>query len=282
MKGMDSARKKQPNFQNRKYKDRVSALPNDIISIDVSKVFFAFICIGAFSFSTFLFFVEKNNGYEKSDALVATFATSCERGEWIELPVFTQSKNKKEENVDFKGVIFAKDSDMKNVEQDTVFTVHPEYSLMFFDSRNVEIIGKRINIENEKKIYVEKIRCIGNDASQTVQRARQEKLQFITQNKQEIFELSESDVLVDIEDISFVQENITYIYFVQSGDEYGIEKLLVIRIDEDKSGYAPHKLAEYDLADKKFILINGSDKYSHSRKITYEYNDKLGLWMLAW
>lgn len=282
MKNIDSAERYQANFQNENYKKKTIPLLDNTVSIDVSKVFFIFLSIGTFLFALSLFFIEKNSGYEESDVVAANFAHNCEKGEWIEVPMFFQNQNDESENIDFKGVIFAKDSDMTNAEQDMNFAVHPEYSLMFFDSRNVEIIGKRIDIENEEKIYVEKIRCVGNDASQTVQRARQEKMQFIAQNKQEIFELSESDAVVDIEDISFVQENIMYVYFVETKNEYGVEKLLVIRIDEDESGYTAHKLSGYDLVDKKFILANGVDKYTHSRKITYEYNDNLDLWVLVW
>jgi len=285
MKNVDSVRGQQLVSQCRNDSEKVNNSFDNDITIDISIVFFILVCMGAVLFSISLFLSDIKDAYKTSDAVVATFAHKCEESDWVDLPaLFAKDEMCELKNINFKGTIFIKDSGMTSAKQDMIFVTHPEYSLVFYDSHDVEIVGKLIDIEGKEKIYVEKIRCIGNDASKTVQKSRQKKLKFITKNKQKIFELSNShsNVMVNIEDVSFVQEDIVYIHFVQNGNEYGVEKLLVIRIDENDKKYSVQKLVEYDLVNNKFMLIDGIDKYIYYKKTTYEYCAECNSWRLVW
>jgi hypothetical protein len=173
------------------------------------------------------------------------------------------------------------DDEMTNKSRDTIFTTHSEYSLIFYNMRDVEIEGKYLKSSAKKQIYVHKIRCVGEETKEEVQANRQRIMQFVAQNEQQVFKLSGKDAQVEIEDISFVDNNVAYLAFSEDKLD-GLEILLLVQFIKNGDGYKTNRLALYELVDSKFTLTEGKDDYVDFKRTTYEYDNELSRWVLVW
>ena len=257
----------------------------DVIFVDISKILFILVCVSVCAYALFLFLAIYDDKYTKNDEITARMALECENGSWMEL---SSDKNLKtaesDEKATFSGVITTdmRDGIMKNKDRNLTFATDKNFSLIFYDNREVEIVGRSENSLDKGVIYVDRIKCIGKEAREDIKTMRQDMMQYISQNKENIISGTTSNMAFDIEDITFVDDNVVYVYFVQKQIDNGHQMLLLIQLDGSNGTYASKKLAEYSLIDHKFELIEGVDVYTHSRQSTYEYDENLKKWLLIW
>ncbi len=257
----------------------------DVIFVDISKFVFILLCFGVCVYSLFLFYAIHDDKYTENDEITARMASECENGTWTELPANKKIRTaESDEKASFSGVISTdmRNGVMKNENRDLIFTTSKNFSLIFYDNREVEIDGRYDNASDRRSIFVEKIKCIGKEANSDIRTIRQDMMQYISHNKDNIIMRTNAKNAFDIEDITFVDDNVVYIYFVQKQVDDSPQMLLLLRIDENNGAYVSQKLAEYALIDHKFKLIDGVDLYTHFRKSTYEYNKNLKKWVLIW
>jgi len=256
-----------------------------VISIDLSR-FFLFVVVTGGLISLAIFLMNNDTSYTKSDEVTADLALDCESGKWVEFPIDKSSEKKFQEEAHFTGEVV--DADMKKDEladksKKNIFITHPDYSLFFYGGRKVEIIGNYIKRKNEKKnIYVHKIRCIGEESKNEVKKSRQEIMQHIAQHKEKILALSGHNINVEIDDISFVDDNIVYIDFFNDDSEVEFECLLLLEIKYLNNEFNIKKIAQYDSKNEELQLVSGKDNYINKKKTAYEYDDDLERWVLSW
>lgn len=249
-------------------------------SIDLSTVFFGLLFFGVGIFSAFLFFTEGDDEYSKHDIFVADVSDMCQRGEWMHFPLENVAECKEQE---FSGKVFVKNEKITNDAEDLFFLVGEGYSLNFYDAREVDISGCEKKDEKISYLFVEKIKCSGNDASSSVQKMRQEKLHFLTENRIEFFAQIgiEKDAQVDFEDVAFVKEDIIYVYMQNDSEISKTKKVFLLQIKEENDGYIFDKLAEYKIENGKKILVSGSDEYLAKKQTVYEYDQYLKKWSMV-
>jgi len=257
------------------------------VVIDLSKILI--IVLGMAIVLTVGVILFRNNNksiVDDSDKIIVDLGVNCENGEWVEFPIDKSLEKKFQEEIHFVGEVI--DADIKKDEltdksKQNVFITHPDYSLFFYGGRKVEIIGNYIERRNRKKsIYVYKIRCIGEESKDEVKKSRQEIMQYIVQHKEELLALSGHNINVEIDDISFVNNNIVYVDFFNDDSETEFECLLLLEIQSIDNGFNIKKLAQYDLENGEFQLVSGKDNYINKKKTAYEYDDDLERWVLSW
>ncbi len=258
-----------------------SDIMSRVIMIDLSKALFIFLSIFIVSFSAFLFFVDQDGKYDEHYELMSHVAQYCESGDWVDIPTYSFRDEKFTENANFQGKIITADMRMKKMtdeRSELLFVTNPNFSLVFFGGRDVEIAGRYKEGSQKKVLYVDRIKCIGAEAQENIKDERQEMMQFITKNKNNIIE--DPDEFI-VEDITFVDESVVYVYMVQKNGENRMQKLYLVQMEKNNDSYTMFTLATYKLDNQKFVLVDGVDDYKNARQTVYEYNKKADRWTLA-
>lgn len=255
-------------------------------SIDMSKILFVILGIGIL-FSIYFFLADGDTGYDESDEVLANLAVECEEGAWVTFPIDKKLSKKFTGETTFQGVISHAglgDDEMTDEQGDMIITTHPEYSLVFYNGREVEIEGNDVTSSDGNHLYVHKIRCTGAEAETGVKAQRQALMRHIQSNQQSLFEMSGYSGEITIDDIAFVNDNndnVVYVTFIQEG-ENKTDVIMLMEFEKTGDGYSEKMLAQYEYDEEGRVLAQGKNPYSGERSISYEYDEDLGEWILAW
>ena len=253
----------------------------ELIEFDISKVFLILIILMVF-LTFWLFYWSKLDQYDSFDVIMTEVPNKCAKGEWIEFP----TKNKNINNLQpfmFSGYIFFEDGIFRDIDKENIFSVDLDYSLSFFDGRQIQIDGFKINESTNKQyIYVKRIKCLGREANAVSQQDRQKKMEFIMKNKEDIFGTKVEDRVLNIEDISFVNDDIAYVYFTFKDEGDDNSRIILINIINNEDEFKFEKMAMYIFEDNRFILAEGDDQYKNTYKNVYEYDKHKKEWVFVW
>jgi hypothetical protein len=253
------------------------------VKINVWKILVALVVIlGAYGL--FIYFSEKKNGLSESDILEASFSQKCEAGEWIEFP--SDKKYKLPGNYNGKIVL---NNSGKSVSEDgkTSFSVASGYALDYFSNRTIEIQGAK-STDDSQMIFVNKIRCAGEETKKETIDYRQKMMDYLTKNINDLAPEKPHKSKWGVIGFSFVDSNNLYVDYSaedENDDNYYEEGILLLRVKESESGFNVERLA--------YIIPSGGDNEEDAVKegediykdredlVDYEYDEDQGKWIMS-
>lgn len=212
----------------------------------------------------------------------------CESGEWTEFPDYAQIGNFPE----FKGnaTLKMQDSDNFTNEDGSVsLTTDETYSLSFFADKAVYLEGSDISAAGKKEIYVKRIKCVGKEANVDIQSQRQNLMNYISGN---INNLALEKSAVDAWQINtfyFVNDSDLYVEYESLGSVGGDEpydgRLWLIRAAKLERPAPVIETLAYIQEDEndpdKNILKQGTDIYKDATGMaTYEFDTDANKWVM--
>ncbi len=220
------------------------------------------------------------------DTFDEAIPAQCENGEWI---VFPDPDNKG------KYTKFSENAKIKYVEARNKFTsedgskiflTDKNYSLFFFMDRDVRIEGYDMGGQGK---YVQKIKCVGEEASKDIQDQRRHLMDYISGNIDSIALEKSSQSPWQINSFYFVNGTDLYVEYespesLSEDAPYDGRLWLIQATKLDRSVPQIKTLAyiQEDAEDPdKNILKVGEDLYRDNKNMTiYEYDDDAGRWAL--
>lgn len=227
--------------------------------------------------------------FEKEDALddfEETIPGKCENGEWIVFPDLSEkgkypkfSENEKIKYAENKNGFVSEDGS-KN------FLTDKNYSLFFFMDRDVRVEGYDTG---EGNYYVQKIKCVGEEANKDIQGKRRKLMNYISGNIDSIALEKSSQGSWQINTFYFVNDTDLYVEYESLGslsEEAPYDgRLWLIRATRLERNVPEIKTLAYIREDsgdpKKNVIKVGEDIYKDNKNMTiYEYDDDSGQWAL--
>lgn len=262
----------------------------EIKSLDISKVFFVVVILVILCGLVLYVLNNRENNDNVADELLVDIAVECEKGEWVEFPVDKKIIKQDGDSLTvYKGVVMdmnQNDDEISSEDNKHKFITHPDYSLVFYSSRRVEIDGWKIKNRGDDSrdiIYVHKIRCAGEESNQRKIAKRQSIMKYVKSHKKEVFELSNylnDDVAID--EVAFVNEKVFYVTFEQNEGEK-TDVILLLELQENEQDDSKLRvLAQYEYDNEGRVLVAGKNNYLEQKTIIYEYDEEINQWSLAW
>lgn len=220
------------------------------------------------------------------DTFEETIPAKCEKGEWIVFPALESPGRyqKFSENVKIK---YVKDKDKFTSEDGSkIFSTDQDYSLFFFMDRDVRIEGYDMG---EKGNYVQKIKCVGEEANKDIQAKRRKLMGYINGNINSIALEKSSQSPWQINSFYFVNDTDLYVEYESpeslSGDGQYDARLWLIRATKLDRNVPEIETLAYIQEDENDpdnnILKVGEDIYRDNINMTiYEYDEDLKQWVL--
>lgn len=220
------------------------------------------------------------------DTFDEAIPAQCENGEWI---VFPDPDNKG------KYAKFSENAKIKYAEAGNKFTsedgskiflTDKNYSLFFFMDRDVRIEGYDMGGQGK---YVQKIKCVGEEANKDIQDQRRHLMDYISGNIDSIALEKSSQSPWQINSFYFVNGTDLYVEY-ESPESFSEDapydgRLWLIRATKlDRSVPRIETLAyiqeDAEDPDKNIIKV-GEDLYRDNKNMTiYEYDDDAKRWAL--
>jgi hypothetical protein len=238
-------------------------------------------------FYAYQFYAEKQIAKEDViDTFEEAIPSKCENGEWIVFPDLDNSGQyeKFSENARIR---YLKDGDrFTDAEGRLDFSTDKEYSLFFFMDRDVRIEGYDMG-KQEK--YVQKIKCVGEEANKDIQNQRRKLMSYISENIDSIALEKSPNSPWKIDSFYFVNDADLYVEYESAaslgGDGPYDARLWLIRATKLERSVPVIETLAYIQEDEndpdKNILKIGEDLYRDSSNMTiYEYDEDAKQWVL--
>jgi hypothetical protein len=253
------------------------------VKINVWKILVVLIIVlGAYGL--FIYFREQKNGLSESDILEASFSQKCEAGEWIEFP----SDKKYELPEDYNGKVIFNDSEKPVSEDGKIsFAVASGYALDYFSSRTVEIQGAK-SANDSQAIFVNKIRCAGEETKKETIDYRQKMMDYLAKNINDLAPEKPHKSEWGVIGFSFVDNSNLYVDYSaedENDDNYYEEGTLLLRVNESESGFNVERLAHIIPSggeSEEDVVKEGEDIYKDREDLVdYEYDEDQGKWIMS-
>jgi len=217
--------------------------------------------------------------------------SKCEDGEWASFPAYSGAKNLGVYKGDLKLKGTENLDNFTNEDGSVIFTVSDDYSPSFFIDRLVAIEGVKTGNQEGKEVYINKIKCIGEETNKKVQNQRAAIMAYVDENINEIAPEKSANSDWQVETFYFHNETDFYVEYesVASFFEeapYDARLWLVRASYSDENSDAPkletlayiHEDAE---DPEKNILKQGEDIYKDVQNfVVYEFDGDLNRWTL--
>ncbi len=215
-------------------------------------------------------------------------ASQCENGEWIEFPDYSQGGKFSEykDNVNLKS---ESDDEFTNQDGSIVFVTDENYSLEFFSDREVRIEGLNIGNQDNQKIYVKKIKCVGKEANADSRNQRQNLMKYVSENINSLAIENSRGGNWQVETFYFANDTDVYVEYESPGSITGDSpydaRLWLIRASKmDSSVPAIETLAyiqEDEIDPEKNVVKFGQDLYADMEDmLVYEFDNEKKSWVL--
>ena len=251
------------------------------IKINATKVLLSGLLVAVILYGLFILINERSDEVSESDILEADFSKNCEAGNWIN---FSENTNKLNEIYEGK-LISDEEENVISEDKSRIFAVSEEYSLDYFIGKKVGIEG---NKEDNDKIKVQRIRCVGEETKPENVKFRRSLMKYVDDNMNSIAIEKPQKGEWMAEEFYFVNNENFYVYYSsyeEDDEDYEENRLLLLRSQKKDSPYDLKQLAyiipsseEDEEAEVKF----GEDIYEDQKDIIiYEYDYDEEEWLLA-
>ena len=274
-------------------KTKISALGALIFNAEKKKRFFFLIVAVGVIFWCFFFYQKKQNDDFTQEQQIADvedkIPPACEKGDWIAFPDYPQ-KGDFPQYIGNQKIKFIADKKFTNEDGSIVFATDENYSLTFYIDREVRIEGVETENNNGvKKVYVNKIKCIGEEADVNLQAQRQKLMKYIADNINTIAPEKSKDSKWRVQTFYFYNKTDIYVEYESpesfTGDSLYDGRLWLIRaskMDRDIPVIETLAYIQEDAEDpEKNVVKIGQDLYKDADNMTvYEFDDELNRWSL--
>lgn len=211
----------------------------------------------------------------------------CQSGEWVEFP--NQKTGAANDFVANAKLLLSKDGEFTNEDGSLVFMTDENYSLSFFAGREARVEGLSITENGKRKIYVNKIKCVGKEANADVQSQRQNLMNYISANINSLAIEKSYGGVWQVQTFYFVNDEDVYVEYESlgslGGDSEYDARLWLIRVSKMDANVPVIETLGYiqedeDDPDKNVVKI-GQDLYKDNDNMTvYEFDDDKKIWLL--
>lgn len=212
----------------------------------------------------------------KREKVILGFPALCEAGKWVEI------SEKKGEEQEFEGETILKKTggNFSDEEGKTVFDSADDHFLDYFENKKVLIGG---TWKNDKKVFIEKIKCVGAEADKELQPNRQKTMRYIASDINSLSSIRNESGAWKVTAFHFVNESDFYVEYAGDPQKNKDETMLwLVRASKtERAKPVLEGLAYIKNTGENRELIKGEDIHRDAKNLLiYKYDEILKKWIL--